>query len=94
MAGLHLISAVAERAYLQGHAELSVRLHSAEQARCREFGFVFPPVYQREFDTYMVELRGQLDPATFAAAWAAGEQTGVEEAIELGLSDMQPPKPQ
>jgi len=27
---------------LQGHAELSVRLHSAEQARCREFGFVFP----------------------------------------------------
>jgi predicted ATPase len=47
MAELHLLSAVAERVHFQGRAELSVRLHSAEQALASQLGFAFPPAYQR-----------------------------------------------
>jgi hypothetical protein len=31
------------------------------------------------------EVRGQLDQATFAAAWAAGQALSPEKAIELAL---------
>ena len=92
MAQLHLLSAVAERVYVQGRAELAVCLHSAEQALARQLEFAFPPAYQQEFDEYIAELRGKLDAATFTAAWAAGEVLTMEEAIELGLTDSPPPR--
>lgn len=87
MAQLHLLTSVAERAYMQGQAALGSRLHSATEAAAAQLGFVFPPAYQAEFDRYVAGLRESLGGEAFAAEWARGAGLTMPQAIELGLAE-------
>ena len=68
----------------------AVRLFAAAAALREEAGLVRMPIIQQDFDEQLAATRSRLDPATFTAAWADGQQLPVEQAIALALRPLAP----
>ncbi|HET9221620.1 MAG TPA: hypothetical protein VFO07_03915, partial [Roseiflexaceae bacterium] len=46
----------------------------------------WPPEHRQHYDRTIAAIRAQLDEATFAAAWAEGQQMPLEQAIAEALA--------
>jgi hypothetical protein len=46
---------------------------------------VYPGSDRAEYERELAAVQAQLDPETFAAAWAAGHAMSLQEAIEYAL---------
>jgi predicted ATPase/DNA-binding CsgD family transcriptional regulator len=69
----------------KGNPERAACLLGAGEALLEELGVSQQKGDQMETDRYIAAVRAQLDPTTFASAWARGRAMSLEEAIDLAL---------
>ncbi len=79
------LAGMAGVAAAQGYPERSARLFGAAEALFDTVGIVVGAVDRAEYDRNLATIRAQLDDATFAAAWAAGQALPLEQAIAEAL---------
>jgi predicted ATPase/DNA-binding CsgD family transcriptional regulator/transcriptional regulator with XRE-family HTH domain len=79
------LAGIAGVARLSGQLEPAARLCGAAEGLFAAIGAVPDPADQVEYDRNLAAIRAQLDPATFDAAWAAGEAFTIEEAVAEAL---------
>ena len=72
-----------------GHPAWAAQLLGAAEAIRESIGRSLTPVERAVFDRYAATIRAQLDDATFAAAWAAGQALTLEQAVDEALADTQ-----
>jgi hypothetical protein len=70
-----------EHVAAQTSPQQAARLLGASAAQCEAIGYQFDMVDQAAYDQHVAAVRAQLDPATFEAAWAAGQALSLEQAI-------------
>ena len=63
----------------------AVQLFGAAESLRASAGIPLPPVHRADYARDVALVRGQLDEATFAAAWAAGRAMTLEQAIAYAL---------
>ena len=73
-----------------GPAERGARLLSAADTLLDSIGLSLAawPETRADFDRYVAAARAQLDEATFAAAWAAGQALTLDQAIAEALGEL------
>jgi predicted ATPase/DNA-binding CsgD family transcriptional regulator len=64
-----------------GRLEQAARLLGTWEAALERMGAVPQPVAKAEHDRTIAAVRAQLDPPTFAAAWATGRATALQRAV-------------
>jgi len=74
-----------------GQSERAARLLGKATALFDTGRHNIDPTEQVEHDRYIATARSQLDEATFAAAWTAGQTMSVEQAIADALANDAPP---
>jgi tetratricopeptide (TPR) repeat protein len=95
--GLHAgdpLEGLAALAGVQGKPERAARLFGAGAQRRVESGNLRYAPHQRDYERDVAMVRDQLDPATFAAAWAGGQAMTVEQAIAYALETPDAPEAQ
>src|SRR5204862_1422625 len=65
--------------------EHSARLFGVAEALFDALGIVVEPVDRAEYDRNLAIARAQLDKATFASAWAAGQGLTIDQAVAEAL---------
>jgi tetratricopeptide (TPR) repeat protein len=70
----------------QGDPDRSARLFAAAQAARGEFGTGVPGAYRADHDRFVDGLRAALGEAGFAAAWARGQATSLDDAVAEALA--------
>ncbi|HEV2121375.1 MAG TPA: LuxR C-terminal-related transcriptional regulator, partial [Chloroflexota bacterium] len=88
VAGFHgsaFLECLAALAGVRGHAERAARLFGAAAKRRAKVGYVHFAPEQAAYDREVAMVRDQLDPATFAAAWAEGQTMSAEQVIAYAL---------
>jgi hypothetical protein len=71
-----------------GQGERAARLYGAAEALQARTGATLPNQAARALhERQVAALRAQLDPATFAAAWAEGRAMTLDEAIAYALEE-------
>jgi len=70
----------------QQRPERAVRLYGAAVALCAASDLPMPGV-RADYERDLAAARAQLDAASLAAAWAAGQAMGLEQAIAYALED-------
>jgi len=68
-----------------GQPERAVRLHGASEAALERMDAFHQPADKLEVDRNIAAVRAQLDEAAFAAAWAEGQATPLEQAVANAL---------
>jgi tetratricopeptide (TPR) repeat protein len=71
----------AKAAMLVGQPLRAARLFGAAQSLRSQFGPALPPVEQSEYGQSLAQLREQLNPPAFSAAWAEGVALSWEQAV-------------
>lgn len=84
LAGFAILAAAA------GEAERAARIAGAVAALQLVLGPFLEAPLQAEYDEHVAAVRATLDPATYAAAWAAGQAMGIEQAIADASSSSTP----
>jgi tetratricopeptide (TPR) repeat protein len=74
-------------AYAAGQAVRAARLCGAAEALQEAIVTPMDPADRAHFDRTVAAARAQLDDATFAAAWAAGQSLTIEQAIAEALAN-------
>lgn len=74
------LSGLASRA---GRPEYAARLAGESEGVCAAINYAMPVASRARFDQQAAAARDQLDAAAWAAAWAAGFTTTIEEALRL-----------
>jgi hypothetical protein len=69
----------------EGKAEIAARLIGRAVAGFEEIGLSLESWMTRELDQATEAAQAQLDEASFTAAWEAGEEMSLDEAIALAL---------
>src|SRR5262249_35860897 len=75
------LEGLAGLAEVRKQPERAARLFGAAEALRESGGRPLPPVYRADYDKAVAAARAQLDPASWAAAWAAGRALPLEQAI-------------
>ena len=70
----------------RGEAEAAARLLGAAQAHRERLDLARPPRSQQRWRDEVAATRGQLDAAAFDAAWSAGRQWELREAVKRALA--------
>jgi tetratricopeptide (TPR) repeat protein len=70
----------------EGEAERAVRLMGAAEAIREDNQLPMTDAERVEYEASLLALRGQVDPAAFASAWAAGRAMGLESAISYAVT--------
>jgi hypothetical protein len=83
---LEIIEIVASIALGQGHTMQAARLLAAATVLRRVHRLPGYPAARSYYDHTLAAARAQLDDATFAAAWAAGQVLTLEQAIAEALA--------
>jgi tetratricopeptide (TPR) repeat protein len=65
----------------------AVQLFGAAEALRASAGIPLPPIHRAAYEREVAAARAQLDEATFAAAWAAGRQLTLAQAVAYALGD-------
>jgi predicted ATPase/DNA-binding SARP family transcriptional activator len=71
---------------MTGKPQQAARLLGAVEFSLKSIG---RPADQKDFDHYVAAVRGQLDDASFAKAWAEGRDMTLEQAVDYGLKELQ-----
>jgi predicted ATPase/DNA-binding SARP family transcriptional activator len=69
-----------------GREEQAVRLLGAAEALAERVGATVPPASRSAYEEQIAELRKCLGAAAFAAAWAEGQASPLERAVESALA--------
>jgi predicted ATPase/DNA-binding SARP family transcriptional activator len=69
-----------------GRGRRSAHLMGAGERFREAISLPLPPVYQPEYNSWVAEIRSQLDEAEFTEAWAHGREMSMEQAIEYALA--------
>jgi DNA-binding CsgD family transcriptional regulator len=77
----------------QGQSERAVRLFGAAEGARQVIGTPIPTGIRMDVDRDLALARAQLDPSTFAEAWAAGRGLTLEQAIAHALAATLEPEP-
>ncbi len=78
---------LAEAAHLQGRPEIAVEVFGAAAALRAPIGSVIDPADRSDYEHLIAELRSTLDEDVFAASWAKGEASSLNDAIGAALSE-------
>ncbi len=70
---------------LKGHSQRAARLLGASETALEGMGAFHHPFDPPEIDRIIASLHGQLDDATFEAAWAEGRGMSLEQAVAEAL---------
>jgi predicted ATPase/DNA-binding SARP family transcriptional activator len=81
----HNLVGLAEVAWAEGDATLATRLLGAVAALLQSTGAVLERGFRAMYERAITALRKQLAEATFAQAWAEGQNLTLAQAIELAL---------
>ena len=71
----------------QGEVARAARLWGAAEALRRVLGAPLPPTEGAKFAPMVVAAQAQVDPVTWAAAWAEGRAMPLEQAVAYALED-------
>jgi len=82
-----VLEGLAGVAAAQGNPGRAARLFGAVEARREALGEPLPLAYRAGYEHDVTTARAQLDDATFAAAWAAGQAMSLEQAIAYALNE-------
>jgi predicted ATPase len=74
----------------QGQAGLAVRLFSFARDQFAALGAGIWPADEADLERNLAAARAQLDPSTFAAAWAAGQSMTLTQALVAAAGDGTP----
>jgi hypothetical protein len=86
-----MIEMLARDAVSQGRIARAAQLFGAAEARCEAEGFP-PPVGEREaYERSVAIARAGLGESEFAAAWAEGKATALEQVCTYALQDDEAP---
>ncbi len=64
-----------------------VQLLGAVEALRESIQAPLPPISRRNYERDLTRFRAQLDPRSFATAWATGRTMSLQQAIELALAE-------
>jgi non-specific serine/threonine protein kinase len=84
-----LLAVMAGPAAAHGHPQAAARLLGASEALLETMGIVIHAGERPEVDRRVAAVRGQLDEATFEAAWTEGRAMSFEQAISYALEVVQ-----
>ncbi|MEO7913266.1 MAG: hypothetical protein ABIV47_26760, partial [Roseiflexaceae bacterium] len=73
---------------VQRHAVRATRLIGAAEGLGEMTGLRPSPGERALWERIFVSIRAQLDEAAFAAAWAAGQQLTLEQAVAEALAEI------
>jgi non-specific serine/threonine protein kinase len=82
---VYALEGLASLAARQGQPRRAARLFAWADATRASIDGPRPPVEQADVDRDLAAIRAQLDEATFAVAWAAGQAMTLEQAIDEAL---------
>ena len=86
MRGIYLcLDMLANGAAARGEPERAARLWGAAEGRRDWIGAILAPTFRQCNERFQPPARAALDPATWDAAWAAGRELALDEAVALGL---------
>jgi non-specific serine/threonine protein kinase len=85
-AAAHTLECIGFIAIAQSQPENAARLLGAAEALRESLESRMTNNEREEYDRHLLQLRGQLNEAAFAVAWAAGRALSMDEAIALALS--------
>jgi len=81
-----------------GHPQAAARLLGAAEALLETLGILMQAGDWPDYERYVAAVRGQLDEATFDAAWAEGRAMSLDQAVsyalEVGQLKSAPPSPE
>jgi predicted ATPase/DNA-binding SARP family transcriptional activator len=80
------LEALAALASAQGQPDRAARLFGPAQTVREAGGFALPPADRAECERGMAAVRARLGEKAFAAAWAAGREMTLEEAVDYALA--------
>jgi predicted ATPase/class 3 adenylate cyclase len=83
----HQLESFAALAMAREHGIRAARLFGAAEALREAAGAPMTDPEHREYEEQLRRLRGSLDPAALADAWAGGRLMTADEAVALALSD-------
>ncbi len=69
----------------QGYPQAATRLLGASEVLLETMGIGLQPGDRYDIERYVAAVRGQLDEATFEAAWAEGRAMSFEQAVSYAL---------
>ncbi len=87
-AATHELECIGFIAVAQSQPQKAARLFAAAEALRESLESQMTTNERAEYDHHLLKLRGQLNEAEFAAAWAAGRALSMDEAIALALSSI------
>ena len=70
----------------EGQAPDAAQLYGALGMLLESMHTRLMPYDQERYDHHLADLRAQLDPAVFAAAWAEGRALTMEQAVAFALT--------
>ena len=73
-------------AFGQGNPTRAATLFAAAKAQFDATGLAMDPDEGPEYEKGLAAVRGALDDATFAAAWAEGHRMNLDDAVTFALS--------
>jgi hypothetical protein len=85
--GSYAINGLARIAVMKGHYARGLRLHSAAARLLREAGRALMPMEQAVADAWVADARGELGDVEADAAWAAGEDMTLLEALDYAMAE-------
>jgi tetratricopeptide (TPR) repeat protein len=81
------LEAFAKLAGAAQQPQRAARLFGAASAMRQRLIVPIPPVEQADYGAALAQVRAQLDPHAFSAAWAEGAAMSEEQAVALALED-------
>jgi predicted ATPase/DNA-binding SARP family transcriptional activator len=82
------LSGIAGLAIAKGRLEVAARLLGALDTTLDSIGTKLDPVHQMDHTRNLAAVRAPLDKARFEAAWAAGQQMGLDEAVVFASKEL------
>ncbi|MGH2613707.1 MAG: ATP-binding protein [Thermomicrobiales bacterium] len=79
------LEGLASVACLRGESTRAIRLFAASEAQRGAIGAPLPPAYQAKHQRHLDSARAAIGETEFAAAWAAGRELSLDEAIAEAL---------
>jgi DNA-binding CsgD family transcriptional regulator len=81
-----LFEDLADIAGLTGHPPAAARLYGAAEALREALGLPIAPFYRPDYEREVAVTRQALPPEVFAAAWSAGRELPLDEAVAEALA--------
>ena len=80
---------VGKLAYVHQDFEKAAQLLGSAESLREQNNYLLEPLPRAEYEEAVAQVRAQLDPATFEAAWTEGQVMTEAEAITSALSYLQ-----